>query len=131
MLGAVKAEVRNMEKSMSILGVGTLAELMDRALYDERLAAWVVGSLAGLGLVLGAIGLYGVVALATGRRTREVGIRMALEATHRNVLDLVIRQGVGLALVGIVVGLGGSLAATRWIASRLYGVSLIQALRYE
>ncbi len=123
LMGAVKAEVRNLVKGMPILRVGVMAEFLESVLYDERLAAWVVGSLALLGLVLGAIGLYGVVALATGRRTREVGIRMALGATQGHVLTLVLRQGLALALVGVVAGLAGSLMATRWIASRLHGVS--------
>jgi predicted permease len=122
-MGAVKAAVRDLEKGMSILRAGTMAELLEIALYDERLAAWLVGSLALLGLVLGAVGLYGVMALATGRRTREVGIRMALGATHARVLTLVIRQGLALALAGVAAGLAGSVMATRWIASRLHGVS--------
>jgi predicted permease len=123
LLNGVKAEVRSLEKGMSILEVGTLAETMESVLYDERLAAWLVGSLAVLGLVLGAIGLYGVVALATQRRTREVGLRMALGATQFHVLGLVLRQGLALAFVGVAVGLAGSVIATRWIASRLHGVS--------
>lgn len=122
-LAAVKTELRGLDKAISIIGIETLSELMDRVLYDERLAAWVVGSLALLGLLLGTIGLYGVVALLTGRRTREVGIRMALGASRWDVLAMVVRQGVRLAVVGILVGLGGSLAATRLIASRLHGVS--------
>ena len=87
------------------------------------MAAWLVGSLGVLGLVLGAVGLYGVLSLSAARRTREAGIRLALGAGRRDVLMLILGQGMWLWLVGAAVGLIAASWVTRILTSRLYGVS--------
>jgi putative ABC transport system permease protein len=76
-----------------------------------------------LGLVLASVGLYGVIAYTASQRTHEIGIRMALGARPRQILALIIRQGLALAVFGIVIGLAGALAATRVLSVILYGVS--------
>ena len=81
-------------------------------------------------LLLTAVGLYGVVAYATAQRTREIGIRIALGAQGRNVLALVIRQGMLPALIGLAIGLAGALALTRLLANQLYDVKTTDPLTF-
>lgn len=92
-------------------------------LLPQRAAAIVTGALGGVGLLLAAVGLYGIMAFSAGRRTREIGIRVALGARRANVLGLMIRDGMRLAVVGIVIGLVLAAAATRLMAGWLFNVS--------
>ena len=79
--------------------------------------------MAGLALTLGCIGVYGVLSFLVSRQTRELGIRLALGAQRRDVFWRVIREGAGLCLAGIVLGVAGALAMTQWLSSELYGIS--------
>jgi predicted permease len=121
-MGAVKRELAELDP-MPVLNVTTIDETMERVLSSERMAAWLVGSLGVLGLVLGAVGLYGVLSLTAARRTREAGIRLALGAGRRDVVMLILGQGMWLWLVGTVIGLIAASGATRILTSRLHGVS--------
>jgi putative ABC transport system permease protein len=77
---------------------------------------------AGLALVLGIVGIYGVLSLLVSKRTREIGVRMALGAQRHHVLWLILKEGAKFSLVGIGLGLAGAFVITRWLASELYGV---------
>jgi ABC-type antimicrobial peptide transport system permease subunit len=83
-----------------------------------------------LALVLGMVGIYGVLAFLVSKRTREFGIRMALGAQRSDVLWLVVREGARFSAIGIVLGLGGAFAVTRWLSSELYGVSAVDPVTY-
>jgi ABC-type antimicrobial peptide transport system permease subunit len=102
--------------------VNTESEQIDRLLFQERLVARLSGFFGLLALVLACVGLYGLLSYEVSRRTREIGIRMALGAQPESVLKLVLRQGVVLAIIGAAVGIGVALGVTRYLASMLYNV---------
>ncbi len=122
LVGAVKQEIRAVDKGTTFLSVQTMKELMGYALWGDRMSFLFVGALGCLGIFLTTVGLYGVVAYLVGRRTHEIGIRMALGASRQDVLGLVLRQGLRIALIGIPVGLAAAAAVARLISSALYGV---------
>jgi len=94
------------------------------SLFPVRAGAWLVGSVGLVAMVLAAIGLYGVIAYSVARRTREIGIRMALGARRSSVVSLVLQQGLFVAVVGMVVGCVLAVFAARLVAGVLYGVGV-------
>jgi putative ABC transport system permease protein len=123
LVGAVKQEIRAVDKGATFLFVQTMKEIMGYALWVDRMSFLFVGALGCLGIFLTTVGLYGVVAYLVGRRTHEIGVRMALGARRQDVLALVLRQGLRIALIGIPLGLAAAAAVGRLISSALYGVS--------
>jgi ABC-type antimicrobial peptide transport system permease subunit len=110
--GALREVVRSLDPNQPIFNVRTMEEFYRmRALAIFNVLITVVGSMGLMGLGLAIVGLYGLVAYAATRRTKEIGIRMAIGADRSTVLRLVLRQGMVLALVGLVVGLAGSVGA--------------------
>ena len=126
----VKKTVAEIDPDLPLFNVMTLKSSMQFGSIFERLAATLAGSFGLLALVLAAVGIYGVVAFATRQRTHEIGIRMALGAERRDVLRLVVGQGLKLALVGVIIGVAGALALTRLLASQLYGVKPADPLTF-
>jgi len=122
LIAALRGGVRQLDPHMPV-SAKTLTEKMDLPLLPARLAASVLGGFGLLALVLAAIGIYGVMSYAVSTRTREIGIRMALGAQKRDVLRLVLTQGVTLTMLGVVIGLSAALAASRLMKSLLFGVS--------
>ena len=107
---------------MPLFDIRTESEQIDRILFQERLVARLATFFSALALLLACIGLYGLLSYEVTRRRREIGIRMALGAQGRDVLHLVIRQGIGLALLGAVIGTTVALGITRYLTSMLYNV---------
>jgi ABC-type antimicrobial peptide transport system permease subunit len=105
-------------------------ENLSMAYWGPRVAAGVASTFGVLGLVLATMGLYGVMTYAVSQRTREIGIRVALGAQVRDVLRLVVSQGMRMALAGIVLGLAGAVALTRVLASLLLGVGTTDAVTF-
>jgi predicted permease len=118
----VRKVVAQVNANLPLYNVTTESEQIDRLLFEERLVARVSGFFGVLALVLACIGLYGLLSYEVSRRTREIGIRMALGAQPRSVLGLVLRQGITLAIVGAAVGIGVALGVTRYLKSMLYDV---------
>jgi ABC-type antimicrobial peptide transport system permease subunit len=104
-------------------GVATMSELIGHALSALRLASTLIGVFGLVALSLAGIGLYGVMAWTVSRRTREIGVRMALGARGADVLKLILKQGALLVGIGVTAGLGAALIATRLVEGLLYGVS--------
>jgi putative ABC transport system permease protein len=122
LLASMRREVLALEPNAVFLDSQTMAAQVDAALLPARLAAQTIVVVGIVATLLAAVGLYGVVAYTVGRRTREIGIRMALGAAPGGVLGMVMRQGLGLASVGAAAGLLLAWVAARTIASGLYGV---------
>lgn len=102
--------------------VMTLSQSIAQSLGDQRMNAVLLDAFAGIGLLLALVGVYGVISFAAGRRTQEVGIRMAIGAQPREILLMILRQGLLPVLIGTLLGAGGALGVGRLIASQLYGV---------
>jgi ABC-type antimicrobial peptide transport system permease subunit len=105
-------------------------QLLGISLAQRRLTLILLASLAALALLLAAVGIYGVISYAVRQRTHELGIRMALGASVRDVLTLILRQGLMLTMTGIGLGLLAALALTRWMESLLFGVRPADALTF-
>jgi putative ABC transport system permease protein len=123
LVSAIRRELREIEPNLPVPGIQAMTDTIGRSLYAARAGAWMLGVFGGLALLLAVIGIYGVLSFSISRRTREMGIRLALGADTRDVFLLVIRDGMLLVATGIAIGLGGGLAAARSLASFLYGVS--------
>jgi len=122
--GAVRAEVRALDPNQPIYDVRTMAShFQQQALWGVRLVAEVITAVGVVGLALGVLGLYAVIAYSVSQRTREIGIRMAVGASERRVLAMVLRQGLGLSAIGIAVGLLLTFALSTVIGDLLNGVN--------
>jgi predicted permease len=122
LLPAIRGVVAQLNPNLPLFHVTTESEQIDRLLFQERLVARLSAFFGMLALVLACIGLYGLLSYEVARRTRELGIRMALGAQVGDVLRLVVKQGLALALVGAAVGVGVALGVTRYLTSMLYDV---------
>ena len=123
LLAELRRELQQLDTNLPLSLSVTMAERMKLPLLPSRLAASILGSFGLLALALAAIGLYGMVSYSVANRTREIGIRMALGAQRKDVMVLVVRQGMTLALAGVAIGLATSLAMTRLVKAFLFGVS--------
>jgi predicted permease len=122
LLPAIRKVVAQLNANLPLFHVTTQSEQIDRLLFQERLVARLSAFFGLLALVLACIGLYGLLSYEVARRTREIGIRMALGAQIGDVLRLVVKQGIALAVVGAAVGIGVALGVTRYLTSMLYDV---------
>ncbi|HEX5890519.1 MAG TPA: ABC transporter permease [Pyrinomonadaceae bacterium] len=120
---AARAEVKNFDPNQVIWRTQTLEDLLGTSVAPRRFNMLLLGIFASVALVLAAVGLYSVMSYSVSWRTREIGIRMALGAKRADVLRLVIRQGMTMALIGLALGLISAFAASRVIAGLVYGVS--------
>jgi putative ABC transport system permease protein len=123
LLPTVRRALLAVDAEQPVFGVRTLDEVVARSVAGRRFQAVLLQSFAGLALLLAVIGVYGVLSDAVGRRTREIGVRMALGAQPRQVLRLVLGEGMALALGGLALGLPASLALARTLKSFLFGVA--------
>jgi putative ABC transport system permease protein len=123
LIPAARREVVALDENLPAQDLQPLSETTGLATWSARTGAAALSFFGLLGLLIASVGIYGVMSYSVARRTREIGLRMALGAESRDVVKLVVKQGMGLVLIGTVAGLALAAAATRLIASLLYGVT--------
>ncbi len=119
----IRDEIRSVDQSLPVLKMNSIAEQIDQSLLQERFIALLASLFGTLALLLACLGLYGVLSYDTARRTSEIGIRMALGATRGEVLVMILQESLLLVLAGLSIGIPVTLAATRLISARLFGIS--------
>jgi putative ABC transport system permease protein len=130
LLSAVKAEIRGVNRNQAFLSVYTIDQLVDRTTAQRRFNLLWLGAFAVLALVLATVGLYGLISFSTAQRRKEIGVRMALGAQQSDVMKLVMREGISLALIGVTLGLLAVAAGSRLMKSLLFGVSSTDPLTF-
>jgi predicted permease len=135
--GAIQRAARELNPKLQVVGLRTMNDVVSESLVQERFVAQIAGFFSLFALLLACIGLYGTISYVVTRRASEIGIRMALGANRRDALKLILRQGVMLTLLGVVLGLAGTYALTKYLESRinlkdmLYGVEVHDPLTYS
>ena len=127
-LGTLRREVRGMDPNVSVYDAMPLTEFISASLFVQKIAAWLLGVLGVVALVLAAVGLYSVMAYSITQRTHEIGIRLALGAKAGDVLGLVVRQGMAMTAGGLLVGVAVAAAVTRLVSGLLVNVSATDPL---
>ena len=130
MAAAIRREVRAVDPQLPVFELTTMEDMFRQSVWEQRLYGAMFGTFAAVALLLAAVGLYGVMSYMVTLRTHEIGVRMALGAGRRDVLRLVVGQGMRLALLGVGIGLPAALALTRLQTSLLFGVSATDPVTY-
>jgi predicted permease len=133
LIRSVEEQVHSLAPGLPMFGAETMEQALNggfAGFYVFHLAAYLAAALGILGLILALVGVFGVVSYSTGRRTHEIGIRMALGARPRDIWRIVFRQGLGIVVLGALIGILAALGLTRAMASFLYGVSARDPLTY-
>jgi ABC-type antimicrobial peptide transport system permease subunit len=121
--GALRREVAQLDPDLPVSEVATMEEVVAESIWQPRLYATLFGAFAGGALLLALIGIYGVMAFLVQTRTHEIGVRMALGASKRDVFKLIVGRGMRLTAVGVLIGVGGAIALTRLMHSLLFNTS--------
>jgi len=130
LIASARREVQALDESLPTQEIKTLDEIVSFSLWPMRMGAALVGGFGLLGLLLAAVGIYGVMSYAVAQRTREIGIRLALGAQARDVLKLIVGQGMTLTLTGAAIGLALAFVVTRLLVNLLSGVSATDPLTF-
>ncbi|MGA9770173.1 MAG: ABC transporter permease [Blastocatellia bacterium] len=130
---AVRSEVREMDKSLPVLNIRSMDQLLSRSVAEPRFRTLLLGGFAALALLLASLGIYGVISYSVSQRTREIGIRMALGAQTPDIVRMVVRQGLLLTLAGVTIGIACAFVLTRILltgvlSSFLYQVSVTDTM---
>jgi putative ABC transport system permease protein len=123
LVGAIRRELAQLDSDIPLSKVMTMEEVVAESIWQPRLYATLFAVFAGGALILAVIGIYGVMAFLVQTRTHEIGIRMALGATARDVFKLIVGRGMKLTGIGVVIGVGGAIALTRLMHGLLFNTS--------
>ena len=123
LISIARAKVRELDRDVPVSNVSTMEQLVAQSVAQRRFGMFLLGVFALLALLLAAIGIYGVVSYSVTQRTQEIGVRMALGASASDVLKMVLRNGMSLALVGVALGLAGAFGLTRLMSRLLFEVT--------
>ena len=129
-VAGVQAAMRRVDKSVPLYGVTTLEMRLGASLTERRLQTMLIVWLSVLALVMAGIGIYGLIHYSVAARTQEIGIRAAIGAQARDILGMMVREGLQLALAGLALGLAGALVVGRVGASLLFGVTATDPLTF-
>jgi putative ABC transport system permease protein len=130
MTSGVRRAMQDIDEALPLYNIKPVNEVISESVAPRRFNMVLLSIFAGLALVLAAVGLYGVISYSVSQRTREIGIRMALGASHKSVLRLVVGQGMILALIGVGIGVIASFFLTKFMATLLFGVSATDPLTF-
>lgn len=129
-VSAVRSRVLALDRDQPVTAVQTMDEVLDAAAAQSRFSTTLLGALSALAALLAVIGIYSVIAYSVAERAQEIGIRVALGATRRHIVGMVVRQGVLLSAAGVALGIAAALASTRLLAGMLYRVSATDPLTF-
>jgi putative ABC transport system permease protein len=127
---AVRESIASLDRAVPVTAVQTMDDVVAGANARPRFTLVLLATFAGVALVLAAVGIYGVISYAVSRRTHEIGVRMALGATPRSVVRLIVGQGMRVVAVGVAVGLAGALLVTRLMTNVVYGIRVTDPVTY-
>ena len=130
LVSAVRQAIREVDPDQPVSNVATMAEVLGEEAAQRRMGMIMLVAFAALALLLASLGIYGVLAYFVSQHTNEIGVRLALGATPRNILFLVLKKGMGLTLIGVAIGIAASFALTRWMSSMLFGVKAADPLTF-
>jgi len=124
----IRDEILSVEPNVAILDISTLSEALENSIAYPSFLTFLLNVFGAAGLLLSAIGIYGVGSYAAAQRRQEIGVRMAVGADRRSIVKLVVGEGLCLALAGLVIGISSQVALTKYLGSVLYGLSATDAL---
>jgi putative ABC transport system permease protein len=127
---SIRHSVQQLNKEQVVYGVQTMTEIIGDSTASQRFSAILLGAFAAVALLLSSIGIYGVISYLVGQQTREIGIRMALGAQRKDVLQLILGAGVKTALLGVAIGIAAASGLTRLMTGMLYGVTASDPLTF-
>jgi putative ABC transport system permease protein len=127
---SIRAAIRQIEPHAVVSGIMPMRRHIESQTAARRFQTWLLGLFAGLAMILSMVGIYGVISYATARRTHEIGVRIAVGATQKSILTMVLRHGLVLSLCGLGAGFAAAMAVTRILSGLLYGVTATDPLTF-
>jgi putative ABC transport system permease protein len=130
LLTNIKQEIWAVNKNLPFSSIGTMDELLARSTEERRFSLLLLGTFATIALIMAGIGIYGMISFSAKQRNHEIGVRLALGASRRGILRMVVGEGMMLALFGVLVGIGGAVILTRFIEALLFDVRATDPLTF-